>query len=87
MENITTFLKKFIKLTPPERFIKEIFVKTVEEITNITLKSTDIQIQKSTIYITPHPLIKNELFLQKDAILKKLNQELQQYKKTINDIR
>ena len=62
------------------------FIRVVQETTNITLKDTDVQIQGNTIYITPHPLIKNEIFLQKNIVLEKLNKELQQYKKTITNV-
>ena len=86
MLNISKYLEKFKKITPPERFVREVFIRIVQETTNITLKDTDVQIQGNTIYITPHPLIKNEIFLQKSVLLEKLNQELQQYKKIITTL-
>ncbi len=86
MLNISKFLGKFTGLKPPERFIREICIKIISETVKVTLKNEDIQIQGNTIYLTPHPLVKNEIFLQKDILLEKLNQELQQYKKVIKNI-
>jgi len=86
MLNISKYLEKFKKITPPERFIRELFIRVVFETTNITLKDTDIKVQGNIVYTTPHPVVKNELFLQKNIILEKLNQELQQYKKTITNL-
>jgi len=86
-KNVSSFLGKFTNLTPPERFIKDSFIIIAAEMTGITLKKEEIDVRGDTLYIKLHSVAKNELFLQKDALLQRLNQELQQYKKVIKDIR
>jgi len=87
MKNISSFLSKFTRITPPERFVKEVFVKVVSDTTGITLSKNEINVKGSVLFISPDPTVKSELFLKKDLLLEKLNQELTQYKKEIKDIR
>lgn len=87
MKNLSSFLDKFKNITPPERFVKEVFIKVVSDTTEITLLKNEIDVRGSVLFITTQPAIKSELFLKKDLLLEKLNQELQQYKKIIKDIR
>lgn len=86
-KDVSSLLSKFINLTPPERFIKEIFINITTSITGITLKKEEIEIRGSILYITTNSITKNELFLKKDTFLQKLNEELERYKKVIKDIR
>ena len=87
MKNISSFLNKFTNLTPPKRFVKEVFINTAASITGITLKKEEIEIRGSILFITTNSITKNELFLKKDILLQKLNEKLEGYKKVIKDIR
>lgn len=86
MKNISSFLEKFTNLTPPERFIKEIFIRAVLEVTNVNLKKEEIEISGKNIFLLLHPTKKSEIFLKKQKVLKKTNEELSSFKKTIKNI-
>lgn len=85
-KNLSSFLEKFANLIPPERFLKEIFIRTVFEVTKINLKEEEIKINGKNIFLSSHPAKKSEIFLQKQVLLKKMNEELSSFKKTIKDI-
>ncbi|PIT96529.1 hypothetical protein COT82_02735 [Candidatus Campbellbacteria bacterium CG10_big_fil_rev_8_21_14_0_10_35_52] len=87
MFNISNFLEKFKNITPPNKFIKDIFISVVKNTTNILLKKNDLDVRNGTIFISTDPIIKNEIFLQKDEIMKQIVKNLNKYKKTIRDMR
>lgn len=65
INNITEYLKRFKNIKPSDSLIKENFIKTVEEILKIKIKKSEINIQKDKIFLTTHPIIKNEIYLKK----------------------
>lgn len=85
-KNLSSFLEKFANIAPPERFVKEIFIRVVFEITKVSLKEEEIKISEKNIFLSSHPTKKSEIFLQKPILLKKINKELSPFKKTIQDI-
>ena len=87
MKKVAAFLDVFKNITPPERFVREVFMRVVSETHGIALKEEEIQVQGNILFIQSSPIVKNELFLKKDMLLQKVNQELQQYKKLIKNIR
>jgi hypothetical protein len=87
MFKISSFFKKFENISPPQRFIKEILMKVVLDTAGVALKDNNISVNRNTVFVTADPIIKSEIFLKKEEILKKVRQELSQYKKTISDIR
>lgn len=87
MKPLTSFLSKFTNLTPPERFVKEILISVATDVAGVTLTQDEIEVRGETLFITTAPTKKSELFMQKNLLLQRINQELKQYKKTIKDIR
>jgi len=75
MKKISQYLKKFQKLTPPDIFIKKSLQKLIQEELGITIDLKNIEYKNNTIFIRTNPLIKNEIFLKKNLILRKLNTE------------
>lgn len=86
MENISSFLNKFKNIVPPERFVKEVFIRVVSNVANITILEKEITVKKNILHIQMSSLKKNELFLHKEKLLDELNKELKSYKKVIKDI-
>lgn len=73
MKKLSQYLKKFQNLTPPDIFLKKSFRKLIQKEINIKIDIKNIEYKNSTIFIRVNPLIKNEIFLKKDLLLKKLN--------------
>lgn len=86
MKNILYFLGRFKNIKPPHKFIKEEFISLILEDMKIDLKQNDMNINNNKIQITSNPIIKTEVILNKENILKKLNENLVQYNTEIKDI-
>lgn len=86
MFNVGNFLEKFRNIAPPERFIKEVFIKTTLDIVGIKIKDSDIKITRDIIYVSTNSIVKNEIFFKKQEILERVNKELIAHKKTIKNI-
>lgn len=85
--NITTYLTKFKNITPPNRFIKEKCIAAVKEELGVKLSSNEIDVRSGVVYIKANQIIKSEILLNKNEILRKLNLQLKKYTKVIQDIR
>lgn len=84
MQNITVFFKKFSKLKPTNRIIR----KTVFDILknkHIPISKDEIIYHNGVVYIKSNQIIKNEIFLSKEYILKEIKKQLN--KETVVDIR
>lgn len=86
MFNISQFLEKFKNITPPDKFVKEIFISVVKDTSGIALEAGDLDVRNGVIFISTNPIVKNEIFLKKREILQNLSKELKQYKKDIRNI-
>lgn len=87
MFNIGNFLEKFKNITPPDKYVKEVFITVVKSVVGIEIEKEDLDVRNGVIFISADPIVKNEIFLKKSEIMKNLIKELKQYKKTIRDIR
>ena len=84
MKKISDFFSKFSKLKPSNRITTESFLNILKK-NNLTLDRTDISIRNNTIYIASSPVIKSEIFTQKERIISELNAVLKDV--AIKDIR
>lgn len=76
MFNLSTYLEKFKNLKDPKEN-KTIITHIILESTGVTIKEEDITIQKSNIYIQNSSLAKNRIFLNKENIIKKINERIE----------
>ena len=87
MKNISSFLERFKNIKPPHKFIKEEFISLIKENIGFDLNKKDIDIKNNKIQITPDStIIKTEIILKKNNLLKELNKNLIQYNTEIKDI-
>ena len=87
MKNISDFLGRFKKIKPPHKFIKEEFISLVKKDIDFDLNKEDIDIKNNKIQITSDStIIKTEIILKKNNLLKELNKNLIQYNTEIKDI-
>ena len=83
--NIKSFLEKYKNITPPNGFLKKIFISAVKEETNIDIEVKDVHVEHSVIYLTASPAAKSELYIKKPRLLEKIRDQLE--KRRISDIR
>ena len=84
MFNIDDFLGRFKKIEPPDNTIRCYVSDVLFSVLNIKIKKQDIKIKNNIVYIKTNNIVKNEIFLNKQTILNKLNDKLNRNK--INNI-
>lgn len=85
MFNIDDFLNKFKNLTPPDNEVREKVIEIIKNEINITIDKKNISIRNNSIFIKTKPIIKNELFINKEKLLHELKKSFGS--KTPNDIK
>lgn len=84
MQNIADFFKKFSKLKPTNRVIRKVVFYVLKN-KQIPIKQDEIIYHNGVVYIKSNQIIRNEVFLSKENILKEI--EIALDKKTVTDIR
>jgi len=84
-EDVSSFLKRFNSLKPPERFVQEHVCEAVKTVCGIRLRKRDMSVRGKMVYITTSPAAKSEIILHKQAILKILSRGVSEG--VIQDIR
>ena len=84
MFNVDDFLSKFKKIEPPDNTIRCYVVDVIFDVLSIKIKKQDIKIKNNIVYIKTNNIVKNEIFLNKQTILDKINNKLNKNK--INNI-
>ncbi len=72
MNNLGSYLEKFKLILATPGALKKPVLNAILKITSIELSEKDIDVKEGSIYLKTHPLIKNEIFMKKDLILKEL---------------
>ncbi len=76
MDSISSLLKKFTSITPPDESVRKEVVRILESDYNILLDIGDVRVQKEVVYIETSPLIKAEISMRKKTILSTLKKTL-----------
>lgn len=72
MKSLSDFLQKFkIVLSDKTSEIRAV-QKVFQELFNVEIPDSNIEIKKTTLYLSVSPLLKNKIFLSKESILQKL---------------
>lgn len=80
MKDLSELLSKF-KLIPDPKREKDLIIKVIFDIVGITLESESLIYTNSILKINCHPVIKSKIYLNKEQIILKLNEELKKYDK------
>ncbi len=84
MFNIAQYLEKFRNLGLGERRIKEAIKTSVKEVLNFDLETKDILVKNGEVIFKVSPAMKNSIFIKKEAILKRMEEN---GVKNVGDIR
>jgi len=74
MFNINDYLKKFSKRMGEVSSVKEYVIEVIQKTTKASLKKDDIEIKEGTLFLKVKPIVRSEVFLKKEAILKLLEE-------------
>ncbi len=76
MDNhIKIFLNKFFELKNKNTHFKKILIDIIYNKINIPIQEDQIEISGKNVFIKTTPVIKNELFIKKEEIIKEFNQK------------
>lgn len=76
MDSISSLLKKFTSITPPDESVRKEVVRILESDYNILLDIGDVRVQKGVVYLETSPLVKAEVVMRKEDILSELKKTL-----------
>lgn len=76
LNNLDQFLQKFRHIIPRETLIKDAFIQVIHEIFSLSLNKKEITVRGKIIFLSTSPIIKQEIFLQKENILKLLSEKV-----------
>lgn len=85
MDLIKNFLNKYKNLSNNHLNISTQTQTTIKEVLNIDLSIDKISYRNGIIFITSSPLVKGEIFLNKQALIDGINQSLEH--SSVRDIR
>jgi hypothetical protein len=63
------FLDKFSKFLESAKASKKPLIEVIFAVTNVQLKEEELTIKDDIVYLQTHPLVKNEIFMNKKKIL------------------
>ncbi len=70
---LTQLLSRFKGLINTEKAKKEIICEEITKIIGISIVYNQVSFSKNTIFLKVHPVIKSEIALKKEEILKKIH--------------
>jgi hypothetical protein len=74
MFNIASYLEKFKNIGLGERLLKEAIKTSVREVLNFELEEKNISVKNGEVVFKVTPAIKNAIYIKKQAILKKMEE-------------
>ena len=72
---ILEFLRKFESLRPRDESLKKAITFIIKKEIFIDILPEDITVQRGVAYIKANPVIKNEIFLRKNALIQAIERE------------
>lgn len=76
MKNIDEFLKKFTVIENPQNKKAEI-ARILNDKFGIKIEQENFDLNKGTLRFKVHPTLKSQIYIQKESILKELNENVQ----------
>ncbi len=76
MKSLTSLLARYTHIQAPDATLKRAFIKAVENILEVSLDEKDITISKNTVFIHAPSVIKHEIRVNQQEILKEVGKEV-----------
>lgn len=76
MFDIGKYLEKFTVLSTSRNYLRESVVSSIKEVCGFDIDQSKIDEKEGIIRISERPIIKSEIFLKKQKILKALEQKI-----------
>ena len=73
MFNISIYLEKFKNIESKSSSLKSIVVDSIKNVLKVDIDKKNIEIKNGIIYLKVHPVIKNEIFINKNKIIKEIS--------------
>jgi len=73
MFNISIYLDKFKNIESKSSVLKNIIIDSVKNVLKADIDKKNIEIKNGIIYLKVNPVLKNEIFINKNSIIRELN--------------
>ena len=73
MFNISIYLDKFKNIESKSSVLKNIIIDSVKNVLKADIDKKNIEIRNGIIYLKVNPVLKNEIFINKNSIIRELN--------------
>lgn len=77
LDHLSDFFKRFKHLTPPDISIRKYVAELVNELTGVAISVEKITVSNGVVYINTSSIVKGEIYLHKETLLKRLKEKLQ----------
>ena len=73
MFNISIYLEKFKNIESKSSNLKSLVNDVIKNVLKVDIDKKNIEIKNGIIYLKVHPVVKNEIFIIKNNIIKELS--------------
>ena len=73
MFNISIYLEKFKNIESKSSNLKSLVNDVIKNVLKVDIDKKNIEIKNGIIYLKVHPVVKNEIFINKNNIIKELS--------------
>jgi predicted transcriptional regulator YheO len=74
MENIDQFLKRFKRIISTNEDVQKVIREVIEEVLHVKFQEKDFDLKNGVLCVHAKPIVKNEIYFQKDRIIKALHE-------------
>jgi hypothetical protein len=82
---LSQYLEKYLRLTPPQKYIRDAVQGAVREILSIEIPSASIQCEKGVAFLVVHPILKQRVLEHEEELVIHIERALG--KKVVRSIR
>jgi len=76
MFNISQYLERFTRITPPDSEVRSCAEKVIQQQCGISVPQKNITVQNNILYIKTSPAVKSSVFVKKHILLAQIQEEL-----------
>lgn len=73
---IDSYLERLRNITPPDEAVRSSAQKIIAEVAGLKLSKESISLRRGVLYIQAGPVVKSEIFLKKQKIIRRFSESL-----------